>query len=70
MEPADVAFLSQNQIDEMNDSELLEAIWALESLFKGRGPQADHRRHLGRSELEHIFCLIQSLARGRVRRSE
>ena len=46
-------------INHMSDSELLEAVWEMESLYKKGDYTQDHRRHLSRTELENVFRLVQ-----------
>lgn len=54
LDPADVK--------QMNDSELLEAVRAMESRYKKGEYSDDHRRHLSRTELEHVFRLAHRRA--------
>lgn len=56
------------QVDQMTDVELLEAVWALEATYKQNTHDhaRDHRRYLRRVELERIFQLARRRAQLKV----
>jgi hypothetical protein len=67
-EPRDfVLRLTRSEVERMSDGELLRAVWLGESTYKRGGLRTkhDHRRHLERKELEHVFYIVQHLVRRR-----
>ena len=68
-EPTDIVLWSPQEIQGKTDHELLEAVWALESLYNQRDHALDHRRYLSRNELERVFALVQQLALQRIPRA-
>ncbi len=65
-ETTNAAMWGTEEIKGKTDEELMEAVWALESLYKQRDPALDHRRYLSRNELENLFNLVQYLAQSRI----
>jgi hypothetical protein len=53
---------SPEEVRTMTDRQLLEAVWTLEADCVERDRTLDHRRHLNRSELEHVLVMLQQRA--------
>lgn len=55
--------LTQEEVQAMNQSQLLETIWKGEELYRGATCERDfdHRRGLERSELERVLFLVQNM---------
>ena len=60
---------SQDEVRDLTDGELLEAIRRFELVFKSSAEEDslhDHRRHLSRVELETVYSLVRRRAQMKI----